>query len=169
MAANDYSAAHPQTTSANAPQQYKFPADYRTASTSYEPYRRRAASNSYDSSTDRGFLHPSSHNGPVLKKSKSERAIKFVEKQVKKQIDKKLHRSGLGGQGKEYQDQFIEGTGQDSSGNSGGEYGYGDSSGGYGFDQCNLGDDNGGNFDWAGSAGDASGWFGDLDLENPKE
>lgn len=69
----------------------------------------------------------------MLKKSKSERAINFVEKQVKKQIEKKLHGSGQGHgeQAQAVEEHVIQATEQDSSGVQGGEYGYGDSGAGY--------------------------------------
>lgn len=80
-------------------------------------------------------------------------------------MDKKLHGHGhgYGGQGQQAEACVIEATGQDASGRSGGEYGYGEASRGYGF---GLGDASGnaGDFEWAG-AREATGWFGDLDLD----
>lgn len=82
--------------------------------------------------SDRGFLTPSSHQ-PELKKSKSDRALNFAKKQVKKQIEKKLNGGGKhGNTQQQLQDQFIDANQGDSTGANGGEYGYGDASGGYG-------------------------------------
>lgn len=71
-----------------------------------------------------------------------------MEKQVKKQIDKKLHggshQGGSGQQGQQLQDHIIEATQGDSSGQAGGEYGYGDAGGGYGASGIEYGGGSGG-------------------------
>jgi hypothetical protein len=196
MAANEYYNSHPTTSAHPYPstQQYSsVPPDFSAKPTSYEPYRQSphpqypfslssssSAISSSPPTSNRGFLHPSE---PKLKKSKSDRAIKFVEKQVKKQIEKKLYggSGGQSGQGQQLEEHILEATQADSSGAQGGEYGYGDASGAYGVSEAvgsgaGAGGDYGygdasagygipegfeGNFDFGGS-GDAEGFLEGL-------
>ncbi|KAH8730556.1 hypothetical protein GQ44DRAFT_768315 [Phaeosphaeriaceae sp. PMI808] len=99
MAANEYYTEHPQnSTQTDLPQADQGKKD------SCEPYRQTASPNNLhtfsqsesNSSTslpsNRGFLTPySKEQESRLKKPKSERALKFVEKQIKKKIEKKLN------------------------------------------------------------------------------
>jgi hypothetical protein len=170
MAANEYYNSHPYPST----QQYSsVPPDFPATSTSYEPYHQSphpqyplslssgsSAKSSSPPTSDRSFLHPSE---PKLKKSKSDRAIKFVEKQVKKQIEKKLHGGGGGQseQGQQLEEHILEATQAESSGAQGGEYGYGDASGGYGASEM-IGSGVGVVGDSVGAVGSGSGAGGDY-------
>ncbi|OAK98468.1 hypothetical protein IQ06DRAFT_295781 [Phaeosphaeriaceae sp. SRC1lsM3a] len=163
MAANDYYATHPQNATSygltQQPDSSHLNPQYTYSQSASSDTSSRTSSDSHTS--DRGFLTPSSHKQPGLKKSKSDRALKFVEKQVKKQIDKKLNGgSGKQGNNQQWQDQVVEATQGDSTGANGGEYGYGDASGGYGASGGEYGNAasgaGGGDYGY----GDSSGGYG---------
>lgn len=173
MAASSYYTTHPSNPSNPALQipGQSTPASLAAANISYDPYRVDAishgqnhngvapsdtSSTSDNDTTGRGFLSTSSHPPKGPRKSKSDRAIKFVENQVRKQIEKKLNAHGHGSGGGGVEEQLNQAFGKgNAEGSGGGEYGYGAADEGYGnvqggFGGVGVGE---GNFEWVGESG----------------